>query len=334
MIRSTLQRLLGKPRKGPLPYDMFDRATTDREVAQAKRLERIYHKGQDKIWDGRDILAELVAKHGRPNLPPERAQAVKNLFAVILWGELAAWKVSAELALELEPLGATLAATSQAHDEARHFYVMHDYLELLDYKPGELPPIAARTLEEVLNADTLVKKLIGMQLMVEPIALTLFQLSREQRIEPVLADLLVYYERDEARHVALGINHLPALMKGMTRAQALDLSLWQLKMLECEIGGMAELEPSFRCVGIEPNDVLRLGMAKQLIAFRTMQKELGESDRMIEVFRRYFDFRIELRYPKDREAPADPLRRFVRAASMALEGVAETETSLLTVPEA
>lgn len=333
MLRRTLQRLLGKPRKGPLPYDMFDRKTTEREVAQARRLERIYHKGQDKIWDGQDLLAELVAKHGRPDLPPERAKAVRNLFAVILWGELAAWKVSAELALRLEPLGAKLAATSQAHDEARHFYVMHDYLDLLGYVPGELPPIAARTLEEVLNADTLVKKLIGMQLMVEPIALTLFQLCREQRVEPVLADLLVYYERDEARHVALGINHLPALMKGMTRLEALDLSLWQLKMLECEIAGMSELEPSFRCVGIEPNTVLRLGMAKQLIAFRAMQRELGQDDVMIEVFRRYFDFRIEMRHPKDAEAPKDLPRRFVRAASMALQGVAETETSLLTVPE-
>jgi hypothetical protein len=30
--------------------------------------------------------------------------AVQGLFAVILWGELAAWRVSADLALQLEPL--------------------------------------------------------------------------------------------------------------------------------------------------------------------------------------------------------------------------------------
>jgi hypothetical protein len=333
MIRAAIRNLRpSRAREVALPYDMFDRAYTDRQVSAAKRLERIYHSGQDRAWDGKDVLAELVARHGAVSLAADKANAVRNLFAVILWGELAAWKVSAQLALTLEPLEAKMAATSQAHDEARHFYVMHDYLELLGYRPGQLPPIAARTLHEVLTANTLAKKLMGMQLMVEPIALTLFQLSREQRLEPVLCELLVFFERDEARHVALGINHLPELLRGMSRAEALDLWAWQLKMLELEMRGMAELEESFRCLGIASRDVLRLGMAKQLLAFRMMTKELGQDPSMVEVFRRYFEFRIELSYPEQAE-PADLPHRFVRAVQLVFEGVRETHTELLTVPE-
>ena len=68
-------------------------------------------------------------------------------------------KISADLALHLEPLEAKLAATSQTHDEARHFYVMHDYLKLLDYEPESLPSAAHRILLEILKADSLAKKL-------------------------------------------------------------------------------------------------------------------------------------------------------------------------------
>lgn len=285
-----------------IPYDMFDRERTARDVRSARLLERIYHKGQDNAWDGKELLAELVDRHGGVRLTPEQAKAVRTLFAVIFWGELAAWKVSAELALTLEPLEAKMAATAQAHDEARHFYVLHDYLELIGYTPEVLPPVAARTLDEILSSGSLTKKLMGMQLMVEPIALTLFQLTRERRLEPVLCDLLSYYERDEARHVALGIHHLPQLLRGMGRLEALDLAIWQLKMLELEMQGFKELNPSFVALGIPARRVIETGMAKQIIAFRMLAETLGHDLRAMAMFRKWYEFRIELTYPHDENA--------------------------------
>lgn len=331
MIRSAIHRLIGRRPSSPLPYDMFRDRPED--AAAAKRLEKIYHKGQERAWEGKDILAELVAKHGGIHLAPERAEAVRNLFAVILWGELAAWKVSAQLALDLEPLEAKLAATSQAHDEARHFYVMHDYLELIGYQAGELPPAAARTLVGVLEADSLVKKVLGMQLMVEPIALTLFQLTRERRLEPVLADLLAYYERDEARHVALGIHHLPAMLRGLTPWQAADLWTWQLKMFEYEIAGLAELRPSFEVLGIRERDVLRLGMAKQLLAFRMTAKELGHDLHAVEMFKKMYDFRIEFAHP-EADIPTDRLSRLIHAMRSVIDDVKPVDTKLDTTEAA
>jgi len=327
MIRNRVRSLLGRPATKPLPYGMFDHDRTAEQAKQARILEKVYHKGQERIWDGHAILDELVAKHGRPNLPPDKAKAVRTLFAVILWGELAAWKVSAELALRIDPLEAKLAATSQAHDEARHFYVMHDYLALLDYVPGDLPPIASRTLVEVLNADSLTKKLMGMQLMVEPIALTIFQLVRERRLEPVLADLLQYYERDEARHVALGVNHLPALLQGISAFEAADLVLWEMRMFDWQIRGMEELRESFECLGLPAREVLRLGQAKQLLAFRAMSKELRGDSRRLEWIKTLFDFRIEIAYP-EAGAPETRLGRVIHAARRSMEGVAPTETTL------
>src|SRR5262249_58347802 len=159
----------------------------------------------------------------------EKREAVAGIFEIILWGELAAWKISAELADRIEPLEAKMAATSQAHDEARHFYVMYDYLTALGYKPTRIDPISQKVLDLTLDTKSLANKLLGMQLMIETIALTIFAEVREARVEPVLADLMPYYEKDEARHVGLATQYLPALIRKMSRWEAAKPMAFQLR---------------------------------------------------------------------------------------------------------
>src|SRR5262249_4298020 len=107
------------PRAGPraamasLPYDMFDLARSASEARRYERVENIYHRGQDLAWNGREVLASLVDKHGGVHVPPDKREALAAVFGPILWGELAAWKISAQLADRLEPLEAKMAATSQ-----------------------------------------------------------------------------------------------------------------------------------------------------------------------------------------------------------------------------
>lgn len=322
MIRDAMHRLRHRHRPSAVPYHMFDAEHALQEATSARKLERIYHKGQDKIWDGKEVLAELVARHGGVHLPPERIEPLRRLFAVIFWGELAAWKVSARLALELEPLEAKLAATSQAHDEARHFYVLHDYLKLIGYTPAPLPGPAARILQEILTADTLAKQLMGMQLMVEPIALTLFQMVREAEVEPVLAELLRYYERDEARHVGLGVHLLPELFRKMGRRETLDQWAFQLRLIRWEIEGMVELEEDFRALGLSPREVMRLGTGKQLRAAELLSEAMGTPLPTAEVFTRLAEAQLEWRFPLD-GAHNDPLSRAGRAARALLVGPEE-----------
>jgi hypothetical protein len=279
-----------------IPYKMFDVERTARELKSAKTMERIYHKGQEKAWDGKAVLAELVKTHGGVQLDPEKIAPLRRLFATIFWGELAAWKVSSELALELEPLEAKMAASSQAHDEARHFYVMHDYLSLLDYTPQDLPPAAHRLLLEILQANSLAKKLLGMQLMVEPIALTLFQLVRENRLEPVLADLLAYYERDEARHIALGVNFLPTLIDKMSYLELADFYVWQVRMFLIQLDGVEEMEADFAALGFSIRDVVRLGMIKQLHAGRLTAQKTGNRIPAEELFTRAIEIKLALNF--------------------------------------
>lgn len=319
---SLLDRI--RRRSEPMFFDMFDRQYTDREARRAKRLETIYHVGQARIWDGREVLKELVEKHGRPSLRDRERRALSRIFSIIMWGELAAWKISAQLADALEPLEAKLAASSQVHDEARHFYVMHDYLDALGHEPPPLDFWSRRVVELTLQTDDLTKKLIGMQLTIETIALTLFQHVRELRVEPVLADLLVYYERDEARHVGLGTQLVPQLMAEMSLPGKIGVALFQLELLAASVFSLKAMEPDLVAIGVDARDILAIGFRKQMEIHEVIRAEFPawpEDPPVIRIFHGLCD----ALFPSEGEGV--PLHRRIAHGAMvvarAREGVLE-----------
>ena len=258
--------------KQQLPYHTILKSIPSRTN---EILEGIYHKGQDNIWDGKDMLSTLIDKHGEPNLSREQIESLRNIFSVIFWGEYAAWNISSELALRIDSFEAKMAATSQAHDEARHFYVMRDYLKYIGCEPKPLSHSTSRALNIVMGTKSLPKKLLGMQLMIEPIAITIFGLVIKSGIDPVLCNLLKLYEIDEARHIALGIKYLPPTIKKMRYYEVAELLLWQLKLMLIELNGLKELEKDFEGLGFSSEMVYNLAEAKQMEAASLMGKELG-----------------------------------------------------------
>ena len=136
-------------------------ATEDR----TRKLERIYHLSQQHAWDGRAVLSSLIEKHGGIQLAPDKRESLARIFSIILWGELAAWVVSADLAERIEDVEAKMAATSQTFDEARHFYVMRDYLRALDVPIPRLDAYTRVILRELLATEDVIYKLVGMQLL-------------------------------------------------------------------------------------------------------------------------------------------------------------------------
>lgn len=261
-------------------------------------LCNIYHKGQRKIWDGREVLDDLIAKHGRKSLDPNQKASLIHILTLILWGELAAWKTSAALASDIDNMGPKLAATSQAHDEARHFYVMRDYLQkVLDHKPRRnefLSPQAEAGLNEVINAPVMSKKLLGMQLMVEPVAITIFHQLRNQNVEPILSELLQLYEQDEARHIVLGVRYLPTVLNQLSASELVGLLIWQCRMLKYEIDGLKDLALHFENLGIDPDRVLRAAEKRQRDAAQEMVNALGWKLPIVEVMNRFLRVYIDI----------------------------------------
>ena len=261
--------------KTQLRYDMLDMARNAQEAKRFVKCERIYHRSQQLAWDGKDVLATLLKKHGGIHVADDKKAALNRIFAIILWGELAAWKISAQLADRMVPLEAKMAATSQAFDEARHFYVMYDYLNEMGNVPKKMDRAPQALLDLVLNTNNLAYKLLGMQLMIETLALTIFQTVREQQVEPVLSELMRYFERDEARHVGLGMQYLPSMIMDMNRAQISAMITFQVRIMAWALWENKILEDDFRVLGIDPRKIIDRGRKKQMAALHSAFDALG-----------------------------------------------------------
>ena len=325
-LSSRLPRFAGF---GPseIPFEMFDLPRVADEARRAHKLANIYHRGQELAWGGREVLDELVAKHGAIQMPDDKREALGRLFAIIMWGELAAWRISAQLADHLVPLEAKMAATSQAHDEARHFYVMYDYLTRLGTVPRTIDRPSRAVLDLVLRTDSMLEKLTGMQLMVETLALTIFQLVREAEAEPVLCDLLRYYERDEARHVGLGVQHLPDLMRQASRWEAARAFVFQLKIIGWTLRGLKQLEPDFRKLGISPRRVITVGRNKMFTATELLWQGMGTGRPITrQRLETSIDALVEVIFPREEVGPRlrdrlSAARRVWRAGGLETEMV-------------
>lgn len=285
------------------------------------KVEMLYHKGQKNIWDGKQYLEECISRHGDPKLASYDKKALTNIFSIILLGELAAWKISSAIAITTESDQVRMAATSQAHDEARHFYVMRDYLSMLGPIPDKIEENADSFLESVLDASTEAKMILGMQLMVEPMALTLFKVVREKNIDPVLSDLLSMFEKDEARHVALGTMYLPKLLSEMSNVQKAELLVWQFFGYMKQFKMLKALEEDFATLGIPVRDIFLMARKKQVLAMELLSEEMGEKYPLMDLMLKVIDFRNEISFPPEPNASlVNKLKRAIIATQPEKEG--------------
>ncbi len=258
------------------PYRLVEDDIAEGAAQKLDRLERLYHVGQNRAWDGKQVLADLIKKHGPPRLPDdERRDSLLRVLSVLLWGELAAWAISADLAERIDDVEAKMAATSQAHDEARHFYVLRDYLRALGHPVPRLGGLGRRLLVSILETPSLVHKLVGMQLLVESNALAIFHGLVEAKVEPVLAELLPYYEQDEARHVGLGVLYLPRLLRQLSAVETAGVIGFQLRSMALLMSSGINYTRDFERLGIEPR-----AMAKHTIGLQNqvLRDMLGDED--------------------------------------------------------
>ncbi len=284
------------------PFHLLDRDYLAEARDKQARVERLYHVGQRHAWDGRGVLSGLLAQHapgGKLQVDREKRQAMAAIFTPILWGELAAWNVAADLALRLSDTGAKMAATGQAFDEARHFYVLRDYLMLLDVDLPRLDGFVQTVLRDLLETESLVEKLLGMQLIVENVAVALFRAVARAGIEPVLSGLLPYLERDEARHVGLGMLYLPELLRELRLLPAARLRWLQLKMATLIGWSTQRNRPAFEGLGVDTHESLRLGLRLQNEVINRMTDGQALPGLVLgsAVMERFNDLAVELFFP-------------------------------------
>jgi energy-coupling factor transporter ATP-binding protein EcfA2 len=110
-------------------------------------------------------------------------------------------------------------AATQVMDEARHVEVFAKYL---DTKLSGHYPINAHLrllLDDIIRDSRWDMTYLGMQIMVEGLALAAFGFIHQLTTEPLLKQLLRYVMSDEARHVAFGVLSLQEYYQELTNAE-------------------------------------------------------------------------------------------------------------------
>ncbi|MGB1139914.1 MAG: ferritin-like domain-containing protein [Halioglobus sp.] len=133
-----------------------------------------------------------------------------------LHGEQGALLVASQLCSCAPTFNAKLYAASQTFDEARHVEVFNKYLQ---QRVGMTYPINVHLksiIDKILTDERWDMKFIGMQIIIEGLALSAFATTRETTNDPVLKDLVYLVTRDEARHVTFGVNYLEEFVKTLS----------------------------------------------------------------------------------------------------------------------
>lgn len=191
------------------------------------RLLALYQKGKDKQWDAQKRIdwSVDVDPINVVGLPDEfnplfgtpiwdkmtRAEHDEYgrhqgswLFSQFLHGEQGALTVAARIVESVPDLDSKFYASTQVMDEARHVEL---YNRFIQEKIGMFYPIntdLARLLESALTDGRWDLPYLGMQVLIEGLALAAFGLYRDMATNELVKQLLAYVMQDEARHVAFG----------------------------------------------------------------------------------------------------------------------------------
>lgn len=191
------------------------------------KLLNLYRKGKRLQWDAADRIDwsqdldpenpsglpdEVIPIYGSDvwnRLTPTERTRVRTHFQAwqlsqFLHGEQGALVCTAKIVQQVPRMDAKFYAATQVIDEARHVEaysrLLHDKFDLV----YPINPHLKRLLDDTLADTRWDFTYLGMQVLIEGVALAAFGLIRDQATNPLARSVTAYVMQDEARHVAFG----------------------------------------------------------------------------------------------------------------------------------
>ncbi|MBW2243763.1 MAG: ferritin-like domain-containing protein [Deltaproteobacteria bacterium] len=124
-----------------------------------------------------------------------------------LHGEQGALLCCGQLVEVVPDMDGKLYASTQVIDEARHVEVFHRYVQRLD-RVYPIDPALQTVLNAILEADMWQMKCVGMQVIVEGLAMGSFKIMKKGTSDPLLKSIVELTAQDEARHVSYGLIYM------------------------------------------------------------------------------------------------------------------------------
>jgi uncharacterized ferritin-like protein (DUF455 family) len=211
-----------------------------------QKLMDLYEKGKVATWNATDIdwsidvdVEKMMSQRAMlgggsainqflaPPRPLDEREALElnlhmNAFMLsqFLHGEQGALLATAKIVETVPWAEAKFYAANQVMDEARHVEVYHRYLtEKLGISYGIHPSLGS-LLDDILRDSRWDLTYLGMQIMVEGLALAAFGVQKLMMAEePLIVDITTRIMGDESRHVAFGVISLEEVYREMSAAE-------------------------------------------------------------------------------------------------------------------
>jgi hypothetical protein len=218
-------------------------------VQRRPQLQKLYEKGKTSQWNAStDIDWSPEVNFGEAR--PENEMPAAGLFSAMELGPLArigdegrtqfrwefqSWMVSqfmhgeqgalvatARLVETVPDIDSKFYAANQVADEARHVEAYARYLTTKLQHSYEISAPLESLLKDIMSEKRWDITYLGMQIMVEGLALAAFGLGNVMFQDPIIKQITDYVMRDEARHVAFGVLSLQGLYPEMSSAELAD----------------------------------------------------------------------------------------------------------------
>lgn len=235
----------------------------------------------------------------------------------ILHGEQGALALSASLCNILRDPGAQEYAANQAREEARHVTAFAMYVKKRWGKPCPVGPALGNLLAEMVASPLAWKKIVGMQLLVEGLAMGAFATFFNMGRDPVIVRLTQLAMTDEAFHHKFGKIWADRTIPKLDASERDLIEDWAAQVFQTllfNLGSPEQKKPVYALVGLDwqrvqsafmealSDDKLRQDMKQSTNIFRVLVKTLLKAGiitkRTAPIYATYVDVE-ELRHESD-----------------------------------
>jgi hypothetical protein len=206
------------------------------------RMLSLYEQGKDKQWNASNRLdwsidvdfgdrtlmpdyqvpiygSDLWERMDRAEQDRVRHHMAAWMFSQFLHGEQGALICTAKIVETVPDLDSKFYAATQVIDEARHVEIYARYINTKLELAYPINPYLRTLLDQTISDSRWDFTYLGMQMMIEGVALGAFGVIRDLTEEPLTKALNAYVMSDEARHVAFGIVALQDAYADLTAAE-------------------------------------------------------------------------------------------------------------------
>ena len=298
------------------PDDFESMLELDRYGNRSTAFDKIISATHDHFWDPldpkyidfsepfdmenemilpEDMVVSLQTKYVSDRLsdPKDRVRFVNQFtlrtFSSILHGEQGALNLSASLCHVLKDQGAQEYAANQTREEARHVTAFARYIKARWGRPVECGPTLKALLVDIIGSPEVYKKIVGMQMLVEGLAMGAFATVFKLTNDPLAKKLMQLVMTDEAFHHKFGKIWADRTIPNLTPAEHEIIELWAAQCFQTllfNLVGPTQQRSLYEEFGLDPDIVIaeladiindesrREGMKEQTNIFRVLVKTL------------------------------------------------------------